>query len=186
MKKPFTAVPEMRAAEARPQPWSILVGFLAILIGGCNIRESGSGTGRGAVATDLGSLKELILAIGKSPQDGLYVFPKGDSMELTEWLKSGCESLGKRKEVLDPLIAACPYIDKNWSVELRDRWGRQLVYDSVPECERYVFRLYSAGPNGRDDGGQGDDIDVSLEWKTLRDMGAEAVMIGGRERRERE
>lgn len=39
--------------------------------------------------------------------------------------------------------------------ELLDGWGRSFLYARGPEG---TFVIYSLGPNGRDDGGKGDDI----------------------------
>ena len=45
----------------------------------------------------------------------------------------------------------------NGSGEVIDVWGNPLVYRS-PGSKSSSFDLYSCGPNGRDDGGAGDDI----------------------------
>jgi len=43
---------------------------------------------------------------------------------------------------------------------LVDGWGRPFIFRVNPHRE-YGIELYSAGPNGRDEGGRGDDITVS-------------------------
>lgn len=45
------------------------------------------------------------------------------------------------------------------SGELLDSWGRPCVYEFREGTDR-TFRLYSIGPNGVDENGQGDDISV--------------------------
>jgi len=39
-----------------------------------------------------------------------------------------------------------------------DGWGHPLIYKAVPGHGGRKFQLRSAGPNGRDDGGKGDDL----------------------------
>jgi hypothetical protein len=39
-----------------------------------------------------------------------------------------------------------------------DVWGRELVYRFPSRHLDAMFDLYSLGPNGRDEGGEGDDI----------------------------
>jgi len=54
---------------------------------------------------------------------------------------------------------------KEWSQlltkqDLKDSWGRDLIYllDEDSETGRKVPKVYSVGPNGSDDSGEGDDI----------------------------
>jgi general secretion pathway protein G len=41
---------------------------------------------------------------------------------------------------------------------LRDAWHRPFVYRPRPDGSARPVILYSLGPNGRDDGGRGDDV----------------------------
>lgn len=41
---------------------------------------------------------------------------------------------------------------------VRDGWGHPLVYRALPGYGGRPFQLRSVGPNGRDEGGEGDDI----------------------------
>jgi Type II secretion system (T2SS), protein G len=41
---------------------------------------------------------------------------------------------------------------------VRDGWGHPLIYQAIPGRDGRKFQLRSAGPNGQDDGGEGDDI----------------------------
>ena len=40
----------------------------------------------------------------------------------------------------------------------RDGWGHPLIYRAIPGHGGRKFQLRSAGPNGQDDGGAGDDL----------------------------
>lgn len=44
------------------------------------------------------------------------------------------------------------------SSRVRDGWGHPLVYRAVPGHGGRPFQLRSVGPNGRDEGGGGDDV----------------------------
>lgn len=54
---------------------------------------------------------------------------------------------------------AGPYINKK---QLKDPWGNELGYEVVEEEQgdttRQVIHVWSFGPNGEDDSGEGDDI----------------------------
>lgn len=41
-------------------------------------------------------------------------------------------------------------------VTVRDAWGRDLMYQSIPPHQSYI--VWSSGPNGTNEGGKGDDI----------------------------
>jgi len=41
---------------------------------------------------------------------------------------------------------------------IRDGWGRPLIYKAVPSEGGAKFQLRSAGSNGKDENGEGDDI----------------------------
>lgn len=41
---------------------------------------------------------------------------------------------------------------------VRDAWGYPLIYRAMPGHGGRKFQLRSMGPNGRDDGGDGDDL----------------------------
>jgi general secretion pathway protein G len=42
--------------------------------------------------------------------------------------------------------------------DVRDGWGSPLIYQPTTGADGPSFRLYSLGPNGRDEEGRGDDI----------------------------
>ena len=92
--------------------------------------------------------------------------PEGDRRALETWLTAKCKDPAtsyfelyiSRAEGLGVLR-----LTDEGHVDLRDRWGHPLVYENPSADTRYVYRLYSIGPNGVDEGGSGDDIDFSVE-----------------------
>lgn len=46
---------------------------------------------------------------------------------------------------------------------VRDGWGHPLVYRAIPGRGGRPFQLRSVGPNGRDDGGEGDDVTFPID-----------------------
>lgn len=49
-----------------------------------------------------------------------------------------------------------PYIDSPQAGLRQDAWGNDFIYQPTGDA----FKLYSVGPNGQDEGGQGDDLTV--------------------------
>lgn len=45
----------------------------------------------------------------------------------------------------------------------KDGWGHPLIYKAIPGHGNRKFQLRSAGPNGQDDGGEGDDISFPVQ-----------------------
>ncbi len=71
----------------------------------------------------------------------------------------GLAALIKRPKGLDPGLWKGPYLDGPESYT--DMWGNELKYryPSKPFADdKNLFDVWSAGPNGKDDGGEGDDI----------------------------
>ncbi len=63
---------------------------------------------------------------------------------------------------------------------LCDAWGRQIHARVGSMGARVHVKLWSDGPNQRDDGGQGDDICVEFELEAVRDnMGGGAGAVAG-------
>jgi len=90
--------------------------------------------------------------------------PRGDRRELEMWLEDKWNDPDNRPEMkglfLERRVAIMKVSDEG-HVELRDTWGHLIIYQYPSEDARYMYRLYSVGPNGIDEGGGGDDIDVS-------------------------
>jgi hypothetical protein len=87
----------------------------------------------------------------------------GNTADLEVWIERGYpphekEWLRRVAEILKPLRLLSP----QGKVDLRDVWGYKLVYEKPSKDANYLYRLYSIGRNGIDEGGGGDDIDVSF------------------------
>ena len=113
---------------------------------------------RGAVTKAKSTISALETAIAMYNGD-LGEYPKSDNANLVQALSE------------DPGSTAWqgPYMefkqDELSNGELMDPWGKPYVYTSInggsPEHRQHSFDLYSLGPNGKDDGGTGDDI---INW----------------------
>ena len=82
-------------------------------------------------------------------------FPRGDIRSLYEWVLERSRA--------DPVSWGFPQhvVDSEQRLFV-DAWGQPLVYRYPPRQSRDIlFELYSVGPNGIDERGQGDDISVS-------------------------
>ena len=84
--------------------------------------------------------------------------PRGDVRALRAWLES--QGAAERALAYQPRGEV-----------LVDEWGRPLVYRFPSKRTEGIFDLYSVGPNGVDEMGQGDDIFPSRvasfpEWAT--------------------
>lgn len=92
------------------------------------------------------------------------LLPQGKTAELEAWLNEACkdESTMQMMQAMllgrpDSVVRLAP----DGSLRLRDLWGRPLVYKYPSDAPRYLFRLYSLGPNGVDENGTGLNIDAS-------------------------
>jgi len=79
-----------------------------------------------------------------------FALPHGDIRDLCTWLE-----LQALPEALRTAVGNPP----NETVSLiADSWGRPVIYRFPSPNERELFQLYSMGPNGLDEGGEGDDV----------------------------
>jgi len=93
--------------------------------------------------------------------------PQGGIRDLYRWVQSVAECPGEWP-LSDPEART-----------FRDGWGRELVYRLPPRQDGNVFDLYSVGPNGIDEGGEGDDITAApynlqalwIEFGILKETG---------------
>jgi len=109
----------------------------------------------------------VVLVRVRTPIDAGPEFPKmrtrvvvgmvGDALSLFHsdigrypTLEEGLEVLGAETEGKGPYLRAMRSIP--------DGWRQPLIYRPAGQGERAPFALYSIGPNGVDEGGQGDDI----------------------------
>ena len=84
-----------------------------------------------------------------------FSLPRGDTKDLFKWLSG--------RPGLDQLMARSSQriIDaKDGTV--RDFWGRELVYHFPSQRKGVLFDLYSLGPNGVDQGGEGKNLDCRI------------------------
>lgn len=79
--------------------------------------------------------------------------PRGDVKSLYAWLQKRCETYTASRRT----IRWGRLVD-NKAGSFKDIWGRELVYRFPSERRHCMFDLYSMGPNGVDENGQGDDI----------------------------
>jgi hypothetical protein len=81
-------------------------------------------------------------------------FPAGDIRDLYAWLNQ-------------PGTPEAKQLNRDWKDEvggvLIDAWRRPLVYRFPSLRKECMFDLYSVGPNGIDERGEGDDIEVPEE-----------------------
>jgi len=81
--------------------------------------------------------------------------------------EEGLEALFQRPHITERWLG--PHIPKNAPP---DAWGRPFVYHSPSEDKASPYELYSAGENGIDENGRGDDVSDQDEtlWNTLTSM----------------
>jgi hypothetical protein len=94
---------------------------------------------------------------GYSEDPGL---PKGDIKALEAWIDGLCKD-HIVKEELEMLLGDILKTSNAGHTHFIDHWGHPIVYRYPSVSPKYVFRLYSVGPNGIDEDGRGDDIDAS-------------------------
>jgi hypothetical protein len=93
--------------------------------------------------------------------DGNSKLPEGDVNALEAWIEELCKD-PYAKGVVEGLIEeGMLKTSEDGHMHLVDHWGHSIVYRYPSGSPKYVFRLYSVGFNGIDDGGGGDDVDAS-------------------------
>lgn len=135
----------------------------------------------------LAGLKMCIKSELPSDDDHLYIFLKGGTSELEDWLAERVEKLRAegyddmaeewlrlKMEVGSDMLKVSP----SGKFRLVDTWGNAIVYQCPAEDPAFVFRLYSKGMNGRDEGGGGDDIDGSMTYASIADLFQDPVSDG--------
>jgi hypothetical protein len=75
-------------------------------------------------------------------------------------------SISERKEELSH-FRMLPYFQRN-----QDPWGNPMIYVLAPD--KHAATIRSIGPNHRDEEGKGDDIQVTIDVRTLKGFGNEA------------
>jgi len=103
----------------------------------------------GATQHQVAGLGRVVAYQAFSADRGPIALPRGDIRNLCEWMESredGYTDIWRdRVSPLDRPV-------------VRDAWGRPLIYRFPSLRKEGVFDLYSVGPNGVDEMGEGDDI----------------------------
>jgi hypothetical protein len=92
--------------------------------------------------------------------DRIEALPDGNIVDIERWIERRFGDvilLSYHEMACYPLFKLTPA----GKVTLEDVWGRRLVYEKPARDSNYVYRFYSVGRNGIDEGGWGDDLDVS-------------------------
>jgi hypothetical protein len=99
-------------------------------------------------------LVDLVAGRGVFREKAPLSFPDGDIRSLYVWLTL-------------PEAMEAKFLQRDWKDEaggvLIDAWRRPLVYRFPSLRKECMFDLYSVGPNGIDERGEGDDIEVPEE-----------------------
>lgn len=111
---------------------------------------------RAQVGADIRGLAREVIRETLLMRSEILDLPRGDVRSLFEWLRPQPRGSG---------ILHCEgwrdLVDTKQRT-FRDIWGRELVY-RFPSCrEAAIIDLYSVGPNGKDEEGDGDDVSCAL------------------------
>ena len=93
--------------------------------------------------------------------------PTGEVGDLELWMSRLVKRDRMARAEIDSWVASAgsPVIHlADGRVELLDCWGKKIIYRCPSDDDKYVYRLYSTGPNGVDEGGKGDDIEGSSAY----------------------
>jgi len=104
-----------------------------------------------------------------------FQLPDGDRKVLELWLANRRDKHIEEydedgKDMFEGALGRAEYLVKHQpsgELHLVDIWNNPLKYQGPAEDPKYVFRLYSVGPNGKDENGGGDDIDASRTYKGI-------------------
>ena len=103
------------------------------------------------------------LAVGAAfMSDAPLRLPEGDARDLLLWMETQYYPQWQWAE------RGYPGIMDRQRKTFRDPWGRELVYTFPSPRPAVLFDLYSMGPNGKDEGGGGDDITCGQEANIAR------------------
>jgi len=158
------------AVHGRMSLWMLLL--CALLLSGCRATPSSGPTVEEATKRELRTLS--LFAFGEcvvKPGDP-FRLPEGTRKDLEGWLERKREYFseqGRLEQFYLELGVATRLIGTGASggVSLKDGWGNFVVYECPAKDPQYLWRLYSMGPNGVDEGVSGDDIDGSLRYERV-------------------
>lgn len=136
------------------------------IVAGCSYRTRGHPHEH--ILSDLHMLSKVLRRVPRDARaDGrtdtlLTRIPRGNLRELEEWLSVLYKETEGQDLVFTIMRTQLVRVSECGRITLIDCWGQPLIYQSPAEDHAFVFRLYSCGPNGIDENGQGDDLDVSI------------------------
>jgi len=125
-----------------------IIAGIAVAIHSCEISEA-----RTRQYNKMAKVAMLAMCEGVAMSSQGVSLPKGDVRDLYRWMTSSRYIMryewpyGPRADISDTEVGT-----------FRDSWGHELVYRFPPRRKDILFELYSVGPNGIDEDGQGDDI----------------------------
>lgn len=113
----------------------------------------------------LGRLQNSLLVKAVFSEPIPFCIPEGNVWNLERWLEANMSEEDWAICGFQRLVHR-----EDGHLILRDAWGRRLVYQYPMEGNDILIRLYSIGPNGKDDHGQSDDVDASLPFTIFTSM----------------
>ena len=78
--------------------------------------------------------------------------PEGDIRSFYKWVMANRDLKERVRDYGGDFVA------DPWDETFRDIWGQELVYVFPPRRQELILELFSVGPNGKDEQGQGDDV----------------------------
>jgi hypothetical protein len=87
--------------------------------------------------------------------------PDGNIVDLEVWMEGHYGSVPGTLPGFAEWVKPNGLLCDSGKVLILDPWGGRVVYEKPSRDPNYEFRLYSMGMNGIDEGGGGDDLDVS-------------------------
>lgn len=135
-------------AQARRRVWWVLVAVLVAGASGAVFWRVRTDTMRGETKQWLVHVGNAVAMYGLFFSDKPWSFAEGDTSALEAWIRADRRL---RKAIYVRGVDEDPG-------PLMDAWGQPLVYRYPARRQELVFELYSVGPNGVDQQGEGDDI----------------------------
>ena len=118
-------------------------------------------------------LEDVTLSVYMPDEAEVFQLVEGDVLALERWLAGKHDEWLAFDESGDQFYswlgraAAVVKREPSGEFHLVDAWGHRLVYRCPHPNPAYVWQLYSIGPNGIDEGGQGDDIEKPVPYKSI-------------------
>lgn len=148
----------IRQGQCVPRKVAGLMMTLLVICSGCSKRGTVGHTTEQYTHVEL--RRFAVFVDSRTGGDGRPL-PAGGIAALETWLDEQCEEESVAEFVRISFIetpGAIVRVTQDGRRKLRDDWGRPLVYRFPSGGDGRAFRLYSTGPNGVDEDGNGDDI----------------------------